>query len=112
MVGVETWTAEEIAKLHALRTEGLGPCEIARRMGLTKGKVIGRLYRHAMKEPKSTTAERLDALHSKMDEILRKTEPVIARSRELSALARSDAHPRDGYPAPHNAHVALWVGRQ
>jgi transposase-like protein len=46
------WPKEKQLQLEALVEEGLGPLEIARRMNLSKGSVIGRLHRQALnKEP-------------------------------------------------------------
>lgn len=75
---VITWTPERHAEVVALVEQGCGPSEIARRTGLNKNQVIGYLWRRNNllvdpSPPESTTMSRLQALHDRMDAVLRAT---------------------------------------
>ena len=73
-----TWTPELHAEVVALVQQGFGPAEIARRVGLKKNQVSGYLWRRGLSPdnespPESTTMSRLQALHDRIDAVLRAT---------------------------------------
>ena len=85
----KTWTAEQTERVYKLYREGFGASEIARRLGLTKGAVIGKMWREAWcvrdAAAVQTMEDRLAALHAKMDEVMALPVPRIAPPTEVSA---------------------------
>jgi transposase len=61
---------------HLYEVEGLSTRQIAERLGVSKNVILGYVYREgyvkAGYEP-TTTMQRLDTIHARMDEVLRIT---------------------------------------
>jgi len=69
------WTPDRLSRLLDLVARGRGPSAIAQELGVTKNTVSGKMHRMGLdgmrRPPDETTNDRLDALHAKMDELLR-----------------------------------------
>jgi hypothetical protein len=62
------WSEEEVARLLALRAEGLTCVQVAERMGKTKGMIVGKLYRMANKNTAGDPPQEVEIVEPQADE--------------------------------------------
>jgi len=88
--GITPWTPQASASVIELYRGGMTLRAIARKLDLTIGQVIGRLYRSGMCRPKGeyagpTSMERLQSFHDTMDAVMLDYE----RKQALGLIRRS-----------------------